>query len=88
MAALGAVLKTSAGTIRMNRVMQELALDMADGLYEPAIVGHLPAQWNDLADTLSRLFQPGKSTTIPYELANVERTSVDGRGPAWWRTRQ
>ena len=86
MAALGAVLKSSAGTVRMNRVTQELALDMAEGLYEPAIVSHLPAQWNVLADALSRMFQPGKNTGIPHELNNVPRVDVDGRGPSWWRT--
>ena len=91
-AALGALIKgnaraTTAGGAQLNRVMQEVALDAAEGTYEVQVVGHLPAMWNTWADALSRTGQPGKAAAIPAELEDIDRTDVEDRGPAWWRTR-
>ena len=85
-AALGALLKGNSHNLAMNKIMQEIALDMAEGIYEPQVVGHLPASWNGWADALSRLAVPGASQQLPEELARIEPDVLAVRDRAWWRT--
>eukprot|EP00972_Heterocapsa_arctica_P089569 13206844-Heterocapsa_arctica.AAC.1 len=54
-AALTAVLTAKADGPGTSLVAQELALDMAEAVYTPRLVAHLPGVANDLADDLSRL---------------------------------
>ena len=87
LAALGALLKRSSPAGPVNTVMQEIALDCADGTCEVEVVSHIPGALNDWADSLSRLTAPGKDKKeIPFELLHVERTRVEGRSRGWWKT--
>ena len=91
-AALGSLIKGNAKAstesgVMLNIIMQEVALDAAEGTYEIQVVGHLPAAWNTWADALSRLFLPDQAKRMPEELKSVETTDVEQRGPTWWRTR-
>ena len=90
-AALGALIKGNARAssdsgVQLNTIMQEVALDTAEGTYEVQVVGHLPAAWNTLADALSRRFLPAQAHTLPQQLVHLEGTDVEDRGAAWWRT--
>jgi len=82
-AALGAALRLRSPDPRMNAVVRELALDLAEGLYQTDFWEHLPGDDNVLADMLSRWEQPGACTTLPPELAALERTAVAPRGDSW-----
>ena len=70
-AALGALCKLRSRDARMNAVIRELALDLAEGLYEVGVVEHLPGRCNVVADALSRFYQPGGNRTVPVCLAGV-----------------
>ena len=66
-------------------IAREIALDMADSLYQPNVIGHLPGVANTIADYLSR---PEKRRTLPEPraLAGAIRRSVPHRPRSWWRT--
>ena len=53
-----ATLKGKKGPVAL--LARELALDIADGIYTPSVVSHIPGIADDSADMLSRRFQPGK----------------------------
>ena len=87
LAALGALLKRSSPAQAVNKVMQEIALDCADGTCEVELVSHIPGDLNAWADALSRLEAPmAERKTVPVELRTVERASVGGRGKDWWKS--
>ena len=87
MAALGSILKLSSPAPSMNVLMQELALDLADGSYELETVGHIPAVLNEWADALSRLYAPGPDKKeVPQALLRTPRAELAPRGLGWWRT--
>ena len=87
LAALGAILKRSSASGAMNRVMQELALDLSEGTFEVEVVGHLPAVLNGWADSLSRLEAPDpERKPIPAALLAVPRATTASRTWTWWRT--
>ena len=84
-AALGAAVKLRSSAPSVNAVARELALDLAEGLYELNIVEHIPGIHNELADKLSRYFQPGGSQEAPGPLRGVMRSWPAARVPSWWR---
>ena len=87
LAALGALNKINGGKDIINKVMREVALDLAEGSYIVDIVGHLPAHLNDLADALSRMAAPGESgKSFPEQLKDIPETKVPARVRPWWRT--
>ena len=87
LAALGALLKLSSPAAPVNKVMQEVALDIADGNVDIEVVSHIPGGLNTWADCLSRLNAPEpERKTIPVPLMTVPRTAVGPRGRGWWRT--
>ena len=81
------MLKRSSPAANVNRVMQELALDLSEGTCEVELVGHLPAALNGWADALSRLFAPAPDTKeVPPALRSTPRTAAPTRSRSWWRT--
>ena len=70
----------------VNAGVRELALDLAEGKYGIDFVEHIPGRCNVHADVLPRFYQPGKSRTIPPELASAARSYPSLRIPAWWET--
>ena len=87
-AALGAAVRLRSRDPRMNAVIRELALDLAEGRYDLEFVEHIPGVTNVVADFLSRLLQPGAATTWPKELVGAMRDHPEERGEHWWETAQ
>ena len=85
-AALGATCKLRSKDPRMNEVVRELALDLAEGRYELDFLKHVPGVENVLPDRLSRISQPGAIDTIPTELMTVGRAVAQRRDSSWWET--
>ena len=67
-------------------IAREIALDMADALYQPSIVGHLPGVANTLADYLSRWHEPGKYHILPEALKASTQRQVPTRNASYWQT--
>ena len=66
-------------------VAREVALDLADALYQPNVVGHLPGIANTIADYLSR---PDKwdAIALPAALADAREMQLPPRTRCWWRS--
>ena len=87
LAALGALNRLSGGTTVMNRVIRECALDLAEGSYVVDVYGHLPADLNELCDSLSRMNAPKENRKdFPNTLKNVHQAQLQDRKQSWWRT--
>ena len=85
LAALGAAAKIGSSIPAMNTVMRELSLDLAEGLYEVSLFGHVPGSLNTWADALSRLRAPTEAKTVPEELLEVPTAALEVRTKDWWR---
>ena len=87
-AALGATEKLrSARSPAIDRIMAEISLVLASMNYEVEIdTAHIPGVENILADALSRLDEPGCSSSPPPELMEVHRTIAQVRNSGWWIT--
>jgi hypothetical protein len=72
----------------VRTVARELALDLGDGSFAPDLVVHLPGVDNDIADALSRRFQPGKAFNLPAALSGVPEAVVPETSSLWWETFQ
>jgi len=70
----------------VNIIAKELALDMAEAVYRPTLVEHLPGVMNIAADALSRLFIPGKNYVVPSCLARSTRVDPPERDSGYFRT--
>ena len=69
------------GVRSLNRVVSELALDIAEFEYEVDVMTHIPGVSNVWPDAFSRLVEPGRERKeILAALASVERTMVPTRG--------
>ena len=88
MAALGALNREGSSRPLINKVVREIALDLAEGIYNVEVLGHQPALWNGIADALSRLDEPEADTEFPTSLEGVPRTETAPRPLAWWRSRR
>ena len=87
LAALGALNRINGGTKQINVVIRECALDLAEGSYVVDLVGHIPAEMNEIADALSRLHAPGNHRkTFPKELHGIPESGTAPRTRSWWRT--
>jgi len=84
-AALGAWVKERSSNQKVNMVVRETALDMAEGRYKIDVFQHLPGRLNDLADALSRMFQPAVNYSIPNGLAECTQVFPAQRDDVWWR---
>ena len=81
-----AALKLRSKDPKMNEVIRELALDLAEGKFEIDFFQHLPGKHNIVDDALSRCYEPGASQAMPAILANASRSFPSARTPAWWET--
>ena len=85
MAAVGAWSKERSSTPAINQIVRELALDLAEGLYDFDYVEHIAGTENILADSLSRLAEPEADKVIPHALAWAARDTPPVRLTTWWR---
>ena len=85
-AALGAAARLRSPDPRMNAVIRELALDLAEGRYPLDVVDHVAGVDNDVADWCSRTSQPGASGARPRVLDAAEESTAAPRDAAWWET--
>jgi hypothetical protein len=69
-------------------VAREVALDIADALYAPNAVEHVPGVENVTADMLSRKYAPAKESTyaLPQCLEGVEELVLPTRGRSYFQT--
>ena len=63
---------------------RELPLLYAKSSYEPRRFQHTPGIANLLADSLSRIAEPGKSYNIPPRLAHLDAATLPVRDEAWY----
>ena len=54
-------------------IAQELALDIASGIYRPQITQHVPGLANKTADILSRMHAPNSESVLPEHLGGLTR---------------
>ena len=87
MAALGAAAKLGSPVPKINVIVRELALEMAEGSFEIDLYGHVPGDLNTWADALSRRQDPNGPKEVPPELAHLPVGSPEPRGEDWWRAR-
>ena len=66
-------------------VAREMALDIAEAIYEPSVAAHIPGVANLLADFLSRMRGRGEDR-VPAALRSARRRVLPRRDSAWWRT--
>ena len=85
-AALDATFKLRSPDPRINAVVREISLDLAEGRYDIQFVEHLPGRCNVVADCLSRYFQPGGSQDTPALLRQAARGKPAVRDARWWAT--
>ena len=85
-AALGAATRMRSPDPRMNAVVRELALDLAEGRYPLDVVDHVSGVDNEVADWCSRTAQPGASQVRPRGLEAAEEDTAAPRDAAWWET--
>ena len=72
-AALGAILKLSTASRSLQPIVREIALDMAQGVYNVQLFQHIPGFTNVLPDALSRLSAPGEAgKPFPSRLLDVQ----------------
>ena len=86
-AALGAINRLTSSTPALNKIVREIALDLAESRYDLELLSHVPATWNTTPDALSRLFAPeGDRLQVPAGLRAEDRTWPRVRDRTWWRT--
>ena len=85
-AALTLMCKMQPHSDRMGIVARELALDIAQSSVAPDEAEHIPGLVNKAADTLSRLYQPGKAPALPQYLSADLGWECMPRPRSWWRT--
>ena len=87
MAALAMVCKMQPHSPALNTVARELALDVADSIYEPQVAEHVPGVANIAADALSRKWDPSHRYHLPPVLKHACEVHPPSRPPQWWRAR-
>ena len=65
-------------------ISREVALTYAECAFEPRVFEHIPGIANGIADTLSRLHEPGTDKTLPEELRNITPSVVPLRTKDWY----
>ena len=78
-------LKCSSPGLRL--LAQELALDFSMSSYEPDSTIHTPGVQNDVADALSRAWDPAKPQwALPAVLHSATRCRPPERSRSWWKS--
>ena len=69
-------------------IAREIALDVADALYRPDVVEHVPGVANLICDMLSRQFQPNPKSkyVLPLQLVHVKELVLPVRSKQYYRT--
>ena len=80
---LQAMVKQASNNPMVNRVIQEVALDLACERYSIGSVTHIKSAANYLPDKLSRMHD-AEATNLPAELSQVPRRQVALRDSAFW----
>ena len=72
----------------LRTIACELALDLAESSFEPDLAVHTPGVCNDVADALSRYYDPARahSWQLPPALVNAKRCTPPCRDQRWWKT--
>ena len=83
--ALSAALNLSSQGANANMLAREMALDIAESLYNPAVLAHIPGVCNVIADVLSRWHEPGKSRLLPAPLRGASLQTPPPRVAAYYR---
>ena len=83
--ALTLVMHCRAAPGKMTIIARELALDIAECVYRPDLVVHIPGVNNISADRLSRLHDQHKPATVPAFLSSVRRAEVPIRDSTYYR---
>ena len=86
MAALAMVTKMQPHSATLGIIARELALDIADAMYEPQCAAHVPGVANVAADALSRRFEPNFAYSLPAVLEHSTEVSPPARDSTWWRS--
>ena len=78
------------GSTALGIISREMGLDLADGVYAPDVIQHVPGISNVQADLLSRRFDPSYAErwSLPPSLANVTQANVPKRDRAFYRSLQ
>ena len=85
-AALGAILKLSTASRSLQPIVREIALDMAQGVYNVQLFQHIPGFTNVLPDALSRLSAPGEAgKPFPSRLQSIQESETPVRDSSFWR---
>jgi hypothetical protein len=84
--ALTLVQKLKATGVGPRIIARELALIYANTAFEPTTVVHTPGVCNNIADALSRRFEPGKKFILPAFLTGVPETVLPTRDYSFWLT--
>ena len=80
------VVRTKAKGAINALIARELALDIAEALYEPQVCSHTPGISNLIADYLSRMRAQGRQD-LPAPLRHARRRRLPARlVGTWWRT--
>ena len=82
--ALIMLIKMKADGIGTALISRELALDIAEAVYQPNVGSHIPGVTNVLADHLSRRLDD--SAPLPAPLRHARRRWFPHRAHHWWRT--
>ena len=78
---MGAQMRSKASPI----ISREVALVYTESSFEPRVFEHLPGIANGIADTLSRLDEPGGHKTLPAELYEITPTIAPERVKSWYK---
>ena len=85
MAALAMMCKMQPHSPSLGVVAREVALDVADAVYDPQVATHVPGVANVCADELSRRYQPDRRFVLPALLCSCKEVKPVDRSPTWWR---
>ena len=92
--ALVMLVKMKADGFGVGIISREIALDVAESLYEPNICSHIPGTTNIIADTLSRMPDVAGSSSsssasgsppVPSSLRQATQRYFQERSYTWWR---
>ena len=83
--ALTMIVKMQARGDGTSLIARELALDVAEALYEPAVRTHIPGIANVLADYLSRR-RLKSHEGVPGPIRCARQRRLRPRDADWWRT--
>ena len=85
LSALASLLKLKAKDPLLNSVAREIALDIAEGMYEVNLLEHIPGIANQVPDALSRLNCP-EPAEFPMVLTGARHSEAPVREHSFWRT--